>query len=127
MAPNFKDAARPLVHHVLGVGLRPRALAQLHDHPIFRLVPIAPDVLVSPATAHTVISSSSSGSGRVFALRPARSIGLSISALWRAVKLPKKSAPAGSPFGGFLCGAPLPPFPPVFFLFSPSPPPGGRA
>src|SRR2546426_8725059 len=48
IAPKLKDAARPLVHHVLGVGLQPRALAQLHDHPIFSLVPIAPDVLVSP-------------------------------------------------------------------------------
>src|SRR3989475_13080265 len=119
MAPNFKDAARPLVHHVLGVGLRPRALAQLHDHPIFRLVPIAPDVLVSPATAHTVISSSSSGSGRVFALRPARSIGLSISALWRSMMLPKKNARASSPFVGFLRASPRRPLPPFFCLSLP--------
>src|SRR5207253_2905599 len=48
------------------------------------------------ATAHTVISSISSGSGRVFALRPARSIGLSISALWRSMMLQKSSARSSS-------------------------------
>src|SRR5207253_1208709 len=144
--------------HVLGVGLQPRALAQLHDHPIFRLVPIAPDVLVSPVggaqsglavpegiehrlaaapfaadpgsaghpiddvicevaprfrsvpceqrllvclghvhtTAHTVISLISSGSGSVLALRPARSIGLSISALCRSMMVQKSSARSSS-------------------------------
>src|SRR6266516_3753 len=42
------DAARPLVHHVLRVGLQPGALADLHDHPLVRLVPNTPDILVSP-------------------------------------------------------------------------------
>src|SRR5882672_2161396 len=148
IVPKPEDAAGSLVHHVLRVGLQPRALADLHDHPLLRLVPIAPDVLVSPVggaqaglavpegiehrlaaapfaadpgsashpiddvigevapcfrsvpgeqrllvrlgyvhtTAHTVISSISSGSGSVLAFRPARSIGLASSALCRSMK-----------------------------------------
>src|SRR6267378_2707517 len=158
IVPKLEDAAGALVHHVLGVGLQPRALAELHDHPIVRLVPIAPDVFVSPVggaqsglaapegiehrlaaapfaadpasaghpiddvigevaprfrsvpceqrplvrpgyvetAAHTVISSVSSGSGRVLALRPARSIGLSISALCRSMMVQKSSARSSS-------------------------------
>src|SRR3989441_785971 len=48
------------------------------------------------AAAHAVTSSVSSGSGRVFALRPARSIGLSISALWRSMIVQKSSARSSS-------------------------------
>src|SRR2546425_3111475 len=131
-----------------------RALAELHDHAIIRLVPIAPDVLGAPVggaqsglaapegiehrlaaspfapdpastghpiddvisevaprfrsvpseqcllvrlgyvqtTAHTVSSSVCSGSGRVLALRPARSIGFFIPALCASMIVPKSSA-----------------------------------
>src|SRR2546425_2547790 len=158
IAPKLEDAAGPLVHHVLRVGLQPRALAELHDHAIIRLVPIAPDVLGAPVSgaqsglavpegiehrlaaspfapdpastghpiddvisevaprfrsvpseqrllvrlgylqtvAHTVSSSVCSGSGRVLALRPARSIGLSLSAFVRSIIVPKSGARASS-------------------------------
>src|SRR3989442_1664232 len=53
-------------------------------------------LLVGPgdlhALAHTVISAISSGSGRVFALRPARSMGLSISALCWSMMVQKSRA-----------------------------------
>src|SRR6266513_38842 len=164
ISPKPEDAAGSLVHHVFRVGLQPRALADLHDHPLLRLVPIAPDVLVSPVggaqaglavperiehrlaaspfaadpwsarhpvhdvisgvapcfrsvpceqrllvrlghiqtTAHTVISSISSGSGRVLALRPARSIGLSISALCRSMMVQKSSARSSNSYAASL-------------------------
>src|SRR3989475_4136894 len=62
--------------------------------------------------AHTLTSSTSSGSGRAFALRPARSIGLSISPLWRGGGGPKKSGAANTP-----CSPPRRTSPP----FSPRP------
>src|SRR5207247_10970176 len=48
------------------------------------------------ALAHTVSSSISSGSGRVFALRPARSMGLSISALCWSMMLQLSRARSSS-------------------------------
>src|SRR5437879_1937074 len=48
------------------------------------------------ALAHTVISSISSGSGRVFAFRPARSMGLSIAALCWSMMVQKSSARSSS-------------------------------
>src|SRR3989442_7120799 len=48
--------------------------------------------------AHSLTSSTSSGSGRAFALRPARSIGLSISALWRSRMVQKSSERSSSSY-----------------------------
>src|SRR3989454_8067988 len=183
IAPKLEDAARPLVHHVLRVGLHPRALAELHDHPIIRLVPIAPDVFVSPlggaqsglavpegiehrlaaspfaadpasaghpiddvigevaprfrsvpreqrflvrlgdlhAVAHTVISSISSGSGSVLALRPARSIGLSLSAFWPPALCPQCGPRSGDPPGASFWRSRRLSSHPRFFFYPPRP------
>src|SRR2546426_5644615 len=68
--------------------------------PRFRSVPCEQRLLVClghvHTTAHTVISLIFSGSGRVLALRPARSIGLSISALCRSMMVQKSSARSSS-------------------------------
>src|SRR5437867_4557997 len=158
--PEPEHCAGALVHHVRRVALEPGALADLDDHALVGVVPVAPHVLVTPVRrpqarlaaveaadygrpppplapdrrrprhpirdvlrevtahlvhlpgeqrllvrlrdphplAHTVVSSISSGSGRVLALRPARSIGLSISALWRSMIVQKSIARSSSSY-----------------------------
>src|SRR5882672_8716425 len=68
--------------------------------PCFRSVPGEQRLLVRlgyvHTTAHTVISSISSGSGSVLAFRPARSIGLASSALCRSMMVQKSIARSSS-------------------------------
>src|SRR5216117_3099511 len=160
VSTELEHHARPLVHDVLGIALEPGTLADLDDHAVVGVVPVAPYVLVAPIrgaeaglavpqrvqhplppspfaadgrgarhpihdvvgespahslpvaceegllvrpgalhpVAHTLTSSTSSGSGRAFALRPARSIGLSISALWRSRMVQKSSERSSSSY-----------------------------